>query len=165
MRSIPDPGFAGDDGRADPAVSAALRAYADDPRRGARAALIALQGSRLLVPVVAVAAETEEDDDGLRRESRTDMASVLMTGRDGRTALLAFTGQEALHAWDADARPVPVSVAQAAEAALADGAAALLVDVAGPVMIVVETADLQQLAQGRVLVELSDGYGWARPVR
>ena len=84
------------------------------------------------------------------------MAAVLMTGRDGRTALLAFTGTRA---WTAgtvlrggEARPVPVPARQAAQAALQDQAAALLVDVAGPVLFVVEGEDLESLAAGHRLV-------------
>ena len=52
-RSIPDPGFPDDDGTADPAVTAALSAYASGT--GAYVdALAALQSGRVLVPVVAV---------------------------------------------------------------------------------------------------------------
>lgn len=162
MRDIPDPGFAGDDGRAAPEVRDALGAYAADPTRHA-ATLAVLQAARLLVPVVAVSGELEVDERGLARDKTSDMATVLIRGRDGRSALLAFTGSETLARWDADARPVPVTVARAAEAALQDGAAALLVDVAGPVMLVVETDDLRELARGSVLVPVSDAHGWVRP--
>ena len=43
------------------------------------------------------------------RDKSSDLATVLMRGSDGRLALLAFAGLDALHRWDADARPVPVS--------------------------------------------------------
>ena len=55
-----------------------------------------LQQARLLVPVVAVAGEVEVDEQGLAHDKSSDMATVLLTGRDGRTALLAFTGTESL---------------------------------------------------------------------
>ena len=56
---------------------------------------------------------------------------------------------------------MPVTFRQAARAALQDGAAALLLDVAGPVMFVVEGGDLESLAGGHQLVELRDGrWGW-----
>ena len=77
------------------------------------------------------------------------MATVLMTGRDGRRALLAFTGTEPLRRWNPEARPVPVPVDQAAAAALQDDAAAMLVDVAGPVLFVVETDDLPRSPRDR----------------
>jgi hypothetical protein len=165
VRSIPDPGFAGDDGTTDPEVSAALAAYPTDPGRLHAATLAVLQHSRLLVPVVAVLGEVEHDEQGLARDKTSDMAAVLMQGRDGRTALLAFTGTESLHRWNPEARPVPVPVSKAAEAALQDGASAVLVDVAGPSMFVIEEDDLRALAQGHTLVQVSGRYAWVTPGR
>lgn len=162
MRSIPDPGFAGDDGSVPPRVTAALDAYAADPQGRHHATVAVLQDARLLVPVVAVLGEVEYDERGLAHDKTSDMATVLMRGRDGRMALLAFTGNEPLHRWNPEARPVPVSARQAAEAALHDDAAALLVDVAGPTMLVVEGEDLRSLAEGYRLVETSGGWAWAR---
>ena len=142
MRSIPDPGFAGDVGEADPDLSAALAAYERSGDVDAhRAVLTRLTESRLLVPVVAMLGEMDGD-----HEKTSDMAAVLMKGRDGRTALLAFTSSGSMQAWQPDARPVPVTARQAAQAALQDDASALLVDVAGPVMFVVEEDDLRTLA-------------------
>lgn len=167
MRRIPDPGHAGDDGRVDPEVRRALEAYDAAPEAAethARA-IGALQHTRLLVPVVAVLGEAQIGDDGLARDKSSDMATVLMRGQDGRTALLAFTGTDALTRWDPQARPVPVAAPQAAEAALHDGAAALLVDVAGPYPLVVEGADLRSLAEGYTLMELSGRHAWVRPDR
>jgi len=166
MRSIPDPGFPDDTGEAPAALTAALTAYDADPAALHEATLQVLQDARLLVPVVAVLGEVEHDEAGLAHDKTSDMATVLMRGRDGRTALLAFTGNDALRRWDPQARPVPVPARRAAEAAVQDGAQALVVDVAGPVMFVVETEDLHELAQGHTLVELegvSARYGWLRP--
>jgi hypothetical protein len=169
MRSIPDPGFRGDDGAVAPGVASALAAYdrAGETEAPARhlAALATLQDARLLVPVVAVLGEVELDDQGLAHDKTSDMAAVLMTGRDGRAALLAFTGTTTLDRWDPAARPVPVTAHQAAQAALQDGAAALVLDVAGPVMFVVEGEPLRSLARGHRLVRLGDGgWGWAQGV-
>ncbi|MGH8826476.1 MAG: hypothetical protein ACRDVZ_02530, partial [Jiangellaceae bacterium] len=44
--------------------------------------------------------------------------------------------------------PVPTMTRNAAEAALADGADALVVDLAGPVVFSIEAADLRSLASG-----------------
>ncbi len=165
MRSIPDPGFSGDDGAADPEVAAALAAYDADPDARHDATLAVLQRARLLVPVVAVLGEVEYDEQGLAHDKTSDMATVLMRGRDGRNALLAFTSTETLHRWNPEARPVPVPASTAAEAAVQDEAAAMLVDVAGPVMFVVETDDLRELAQGSTLVEVSGRFGWVTPDR
>lgn len=163
MRTVPDPGFAGDDGRVEPAVAVALAAYDSAPDRLHHATLAVLQDSRVLVPVVALLGEVEYDDDGLARDKTSDMAAVLMTGRDGRRALLAFTGTDALRRWNPEGRPVPVSLPDAARAALGDHADALLVDVAGPVLLAVEADDLRALAEGHRLVAVDDGWGWVRP--
>ncbi len=174
MRSIPDPGFAGDDGGVAPVVTAALAAYDAAPEgRQHTEALAVLQDSRVLVPVIAVLGEVEHDDQGLAHDKTSDMAAVLMAGRDGRTALLAFTGSASLASWSGSraggaARPVPVTLRQAAQAALQDGASALLLDVAGPVLFVVEGEELAALAAGHRLVAVEDGrgrgwgWGWAQ---
>jgi hypothetical protein len=123
----------------------------------------ALQRNRLLVPVVAVLGEVEHDDAGRAHDKTSDMATVLLTGADGRRALLAFTGPAGLARWNPEGRPVPVTLADAARAARQDRADALVVDVAGPVPFVVDGADLAALAGGQVLVRVADGWGWARP--
>lgn len=162
MRTIADPGFAGDDGSVAAEVAAALAAYAGDPSGLHHRTLATLQDSRLLVPVVAVLGEVEYDEHGLAHDKTSDMATVLMRGKDGRLALLAFTGTDPLHRWNPEARPVPVTVRQAAQAAVHDDATALVVDVAGPVMLVVEADDLRSLADGFRLVESAGGWAWAR---
>lgn len=105
-KNIPDPGFSDDDGSADPRLSAALAAWAED-RAAVGPVLDALKGARLLVPVVAVLGEVEEDENGLRREKTSDMAvPTLKAG--SRTALPAFTSTASLARWDPAARPVAV---------------------------------------------------------
>jgi hypothetical protein len=153
------PQFPGDDGAADPAVLAALGAYAAG-RGSEHAALNALAGSRLLVPVVAVLTEesalTEEPargsadgpGSGLRQEKSTEMALPTLVGQDGRAAVLAFTSLDALTRWRPDARPVAVPAARAWQAG-AQEASAVVIDVAGPVPVTVEGARLAALAAGR----------------
>ena len=126
-------------------VAAALAAYASGTG-GHADAVTALRTSRLLVPVVALLGEVEYDERGLAHDKSSDMAAVLLTGADGRMALLAFTGTDALAAWNPEARPVAVPTAVAARAAVQERAAALVVDVAGPVPFVVEGEDLRALA-------------------
>ncbi|HET6562649.1 MAG TPA: SseB family protein [Marmoricola sp.] len=162
MRTIPDPGFAGDDGAATPEVTAALAAYDLDPDHRHAATLAVLQHARLLVPVTAVVGDVEYDERGLAHDKSSDMATVLMQGQDGRMALLAFTGTDALRRWDPAGRPVPVSMRDAARAARHDGADALLLDVAGPVLFVVEGDELAALADGLALAELGERFGWLR---
>lgn len=162
--TLAQPQFPDDDGSAAPAVSAALAAYDADPDAGHQAVLAELQDSRVLVPVVAALGEVEYDEQGLARDKTSEMAAVLITGRDGRTALLGFTSTATMHAWNPQARPVAVSAREAARAALQDGADALLVDLAGPALFAVEGQDLRDLAEGLVLRRVDGGWGWTRPL-
>ena len=134
---------AGDTGEADPAVTAALAAYAAGT--GAEhAVLTAIAAARLLVPVVAVLAEA--NDDGTEKE--TEMALPTLIGNDGRKAVIAFTGTLAIKRWRADARPVPVPAPNLWPAVAVEQAEAVVVDVAGPVPLVIEGARLRALANG-----------------
>ena len=142
--TVAEPKFPGDDGTADPAVRAALAAYAAG-QGSEHAALTALARSRLLVPVVAVLGEADEDGS----EKSTEMALPTLVGRDGRRAVLAFTCLDALKQWRSDARPVPVPAASAWLAGTQDDASAVLIDVAGPVTLAVDGARLAALAAGR----------------
>jgi hypothetical protein len=136
---------AGDTGAADPAAAYALDAW----QRGAgseHAALLALSGARLLVPVVAMLTSADEHT-GAEKES--EMALPTLIGNDGRAAIIAFTGVEALARWRPDARPVATPAARVWQAALAEGNA-VVIDVAGLVPFVVEGARLAALAAGEL---------------
>lgn len=160
-RRLQGSSYVDDTGAADPGLAAALASYAADATgESYPAVLAALATARLLVPVVAVLGEVEHGADGLARDKTSDMATVLLTAPDGRRALLAFTSTDTLAQWDADARPVPVASALAAATAVQEGAAALVVDVAGPRSFTVADADLHRLAAGWRPVRLPDG-GWA----
>jgi hypothetical protein len=121
---------------ANPALLAALDAHANGAG-GAADVLSALAASRLLIPV-------------LEQESRgvSHLESVMITADDGGPAMPAFTSEATLRRWDSRARPVPVPMRSAAEAALASGAGSLVIDVAGPVTFAVDPQDLRSLAAG-----------------
>ena len=169
---------AGDTGGADPAVTAALAAYAAGAATE-HAVLTAVAASRLLVPVVAVLAEANADGtvppapasarsgsgseppapvsappapasahSGSRSEKETEMALPTLIGNDGRKAVIAFTGTDTVRRWRADARQVPVPAARLWPAVAAEQADAVVIDVAGPVPLVVEGARLRALASG-----------------
>ena len=156
-RSIPDPGFADDSGVAEERVRAALAAYRPGEPGSHQTVLTVLQHARLLVPVVAMLGEVEYDEHGHAHDKTSDMATVMVTGADGRQGLLAFTSIASLAAWRADGRPVPVTMRHAAAAAISEQASALLVDLAGPVPFVVEHDDLVNLAEGHTFGRLADG--------
>ena len=138
--------FRGDRGGADPRVSAALAAY-QSGQGSEHAALGALAAARLLVPVIA---EQSHQGQSGKNQGDKDSEMVLPTliGRDGRPAVLAFTGLDALARWRPDARPVPAEADRVWRAAVADGCA-VVIDVAGPVPLAVEGARLTALAAGQ----------------
>lgn len=148
-------GFDDDDGSADPVLAGAL-ASGDHG-----AILAALTKARLLVPVVAMLGEVEYDERGLAHDKTSDMAVALLQGKDGRNALLAFTSTESLARWSPEARPMPAESRLVATAAIQEGAAAIVLDVAGPAPGVLEEEDVQRLAAGLQVVRLEDGgFGW-----
>src|SRR6478735_11907857 len=122
-RTLPDTGFAGDEGIADRRLDSVLAdftvgdATAFDVQR-------VLVDVRLIVPVVAQATEVETDDAGLDHDKSTDMSTVMLVGDDGRKGLLAFGSTARMSEWNSDARPVPVEATKAAAAALDEDAEA-----------------------------------------
>ena len=94
------------------------------------------------------------------------MASVwqrlgeIVGSASGRTGALAFTGLDALLAFDAHARPVPCTLDTVAATAVEVGAHAIVVDVAGPHQLVIDESLIGPLATGNRLIALTDGWGW-----
>jgi type III secretion system (T3SS) SseB-like protein len=111
-----------DVGDPDPALVAAL-ASGDLP-----AIRRELLRARVLVPIVAMGEES----------TGAEMAVPRLVGVDGRDALPVFTSYDALRAWRADPRPVPMSGEQAIAAAMGEGYDAVVVDIAGPITHVVD---------------------------
>jgi hypothetical protein len=163
-RTLAPSPFPGDDGAPRAEVRDALARFAgsnapDDYLR----AVAVLCADRLLVPVVATATRLGGVVGGLASDKEAEMAVVLLQRSDGGTALLGFTGLDALRTWDSRARPVPVTIDKVAETAVAEGAVAVLVDLAGPHPLVLEGEVLDALARGHRLIDLGDGFGWAMP--
>jgi SseB protein N-terminal domain len=157
--------FPGDDGSASAHTREALaQAGREAAPTAYLRAVAALCTDRLLVPVVATATRLGETTGGLVSDKEAEMAVVMLRTPDGRQALVAFTGLDALQAWQPAARPVPVTLDHAAASAQAEGATAVLVDCAGPAALVIEGEVLVALAAGHRLVEIGDGgFGWAVP--
>ncbi len=141
-------------------MAAALAAYAAGAATE-HAVLTAVAASRLLVPVVAVLAEAGADG----TEKETEMALPTLIGNDGRKAVIAFTGTETVRRWRADARPVPVPAPRLWPAVAAEQADAVVIDVAGPVPLVVEGARLRALASGGAAAAPARGPRHPRPGR
>ena len=162
--------FPGDKGEASAVTRRLIAAAATEatPRAYLRA-VAALCGDRLLVPLVATTTRLGETVGGLAADKlasdkEAEMSLVILQVRDGRRALLAFTGLDALQGWQPDARPVPVTLDVAAQAATSEELTVVLIDVAGPHPLVIEGDVLGELAAGHRLVELPDDqFGWIIP--
>jgi hypothetical protein len=141
--------FRDDNGAADPSVTAALAAYYAG-QGSEQDALTALAAARLLVPVVAVSADDPavKGDKAAEGDKNSQMVLPTLIGRDGRPAVLAFTGLDTLARWRSNARPVPAESDRVWRAAVADGCA-VVIDVAGPVPVAVEGTRLAALAAGQ----------------
>jgi SseB protein N-terminal domain len=155
--------FPGDDGAASIRTRQWLQeAATGQSPTGYLRALAELCTDRLLVPVVATVTREGQTIGGLHSDKEAEMAVVLLQTAAGSRALLAFTGQDSLHAWRPDSRPVPVTLDLAAQSAVAEGCSALLIDVAGPHPLAIESDVLTELAAGHRLVEVApEQFGWA----
>ncbi|NKY12112.1 SseB family protein, partial [Cellulomonas hominis] len=145
----PTSAFAGDDGRADPGVAAALAGYGDGT--GTLAGVVAaLAGTRVLVPVLAELDSAETVVVGGHAHTVEKEASagiVALQAPDGRTALPVFSSVAAMSAWRSDARPVPTDVVRAALSAVQEGWELLVLDPGGPVTVLVPRPAVWALAQ------------------
>jgi hypothetical protein len=147
-RELSGTGFDGDTGGADPALVAALA----DPLAEV-ALMAAVSAARLLVPIVAEPVSVDRSGEhtagGLTVEKQTDMAAVTLVAPDGTRALPVFSSMDAITAWDPQARPVPVTAARAAQAAVSERCDVMVVDLAGPRTVALRPSMVWALAQQR----------------
>ncbi len=145
--------FQNDTGQAD----LALRELLGDPETYAaqRAIVESVRTGRLLIAAVQADVPACDDHDGHDHEHEHEhqpgmdrMGTAILTDTSGRRALLCFTGVDSLTTWRADARPVPVTGVEAAQAALQEDCSALLIDVAGPIRYAIAGTGLWALAGG-----------------
>ncbi|HEY3436926.1 MAG TPA: SseB family protein [Actinotalea sp.] len=152
LRSLPPTSaFAGDDGRADPALADALR-----PDGGSLEAVVrALATARVLVPVTAELEQCEVGPRGLAEDKQASAGVAALRAPDGRTALPVFSSVAALAAWSPLARPVPAMGPVAAASARHEGWELMVVDPAGAAVVVPRPA----------VVALAEGRPWEAAVR
>jgi hypothetical protein len=141
-RVLSGAGFENDIGEADPTLMAALADESDDV-----GLLAAVAGARLLVPIVA--APTGGDSADVAPQRSANMAVVTLTSPDGQRALAVFSSLAALLAWDATARPSPVTGADAARAAVSEGCDVLVLDIRSGHPRVLRPSMVWALAQQR----------------
>ena len=147
-RALTGTGFDGDRGEADSNLVAAL----DDPQ-DETGLMYAVAHARLLVPIVAAPSEVDDSSELIVEKfalnSATDMAVVTLTSPDGQRALPVFSSLAALSAWDAAARPSPVTSSRAAQAAVYERCDVMLLDLGSGHEFVLRPSMVWALAQQR----------------
>ncbi len=141
----PNPNAA-DDGRADPALVAALTAF-HAGAAGPEAVVDALREARLLIPLLAEVGDIGLAPDGHRVDKTQELSLVTVEGPDGRPVLPAFTSVDTMRAWNPVARPIPVEARRVALAAGSDGSVIVL-DPASPTRFALRTPALAAIAVG-----------------
>lgn len=162
-----------DRGEADPALRVVLASGYDDGDAYVRA-VSALCTARLILPTVEAPPDAElglskaddpDDPNDLDHDEgdlgHSPRAAVLLRSASGEKAVLAFTGYDALRAWRTDAHPVRCTLDDVAATVLETGASTIVVDVAGPHQLIIESDLIAELARGRRLAALPDGtFAW-----
>jgi hypothetical protein len=145
-RELSGTGFDGDLGEADPDLLLAL-----DDSRDETALMRAVARARLLVPIVAVPApDAHSGEPGEPAAGKTsDMAVVTLTSAGGQRAFPVFSSVATLRAWDATARPSPVTSSRAAQGAVAERCDVVLLDCGSPGECVLRPSMVWALAQQR----------------
>lgn len=143
-RDLSPSGFEADTGAADPV----LRAVLADSNASDSAVMAQVQQARFLVPIVAEAVALDTSGP-LAHDTHVDMAAVTLVAPDGQRALPVFTGLDSLAQWDPQARPVPVTAARMAEAAISEQCDVIVVDVAADRPRVLRASMIWALAQRR----------------
>ena len=91
------------------------------------------------------------------------MAVVTLTSPEGQRALPVFSSIAALARWDATARPVPVTSARAAQAAVSERCDVMLLDLGGEHAQVLRPSMVWALAQERPWLPAHEDPFVARP--
>jgi hypothetical protein len=138
---------AGDDGRPDPRLIEAIRRFRAHEVTQSDV-IEALSGARLLVALLA-----ERGDEGVGAHGRTvdktqELSIVTVAAPDGRRVLPAFTGVDAMVAWNPQARPIPVDARRVALAAAGEGTDLVVLDPTSPTEFAVRRPALRALALG-----------------
>ena len=142
-RQLTGTGFDDDTGEADPTLTEALSSPHDEVTL-----MSVVAAARLLVPIVAEPVSV--DDSGPHTvEKQTDLAAVTLVAPDGTRALPVFSSMASIAAWDPEARPVPVTAARAAQAAVSERCDVIVVDLAGPTTVALRPSMVWALAQQR----------------
>ena len=141
---------AGDDGTTPEAVATALLAFRDGSGTLTDLAA-ALADSRALIPLVTHAGDDFDADHPVMEDKVQELAVVTLAGPNGEKVFPAFTSVDAMRAWNADARPIPIELRRVCLAAAGEGADRVVVN-PGTDQIVIRRPLVWTIAQGQPIV-------------
>lgn len=145
-RSFQTNPHAGDDGSADPALDAALKADRAGGRSAA-AVVDALRSARVLIPLIAEKGQEGVGPTGLTVDKTQELSIVTVAAPDGRAVLPIFSSVAAMTAWDSSARPVPSDGTKAALAAASEQTELIVIDPGSETEFVVRRPAIWAMAQ------------------
>ena len=138
--------FAGDDGKADPALVEAITKL-----QAGEATVVdvvdAFRKARVLIPLLANLGESGEGAHGQTVDKSADLSIVTVETPDQQNGLPVFSSVAAIQAWNPQARPVPHSAVKAALAAAAEGNTRIVLDPASATEFVIRRPAIEAIAR------------------
>jgi len=147
-RSFRENQHSADDGSADPALLAALRAFRAGT--GGQADVVdAYRQARLLIPLLAEKGDEGIGPHGLAVDKTQELSIVTVAAPDGRRVLPVFTSVDAMKRWDAAARPVPADGVRTSISAVDDDTELIVIDPTSDTEFVLRRPAVWAIAQGQ----------------
>lgn len=135
-----------DDGSApEVLVQALARFRAGDG--GEQSVVVAISGSRLLIPLVAALGESGIGEHGRTVDKSAELSIVTVAGPDGRDVLPVFSSVVAMQRWNPRARPVPADAVRVALAAAGEQTDVVVLDPTSATEFVVRRPALWAIAR------------------
>lgn len=103
---------------------------------------------RFLTPLIANLGEAELGPHGQLVDKSADLSIVSVAAPDGSSALPAFSSVAAMHSWNPDSRPVPVSAQKLMLAAATEGNRYVVIDAGSESQLVLRRTVISAIAQG-----------------
>jgi len=138
--------FAGDDGKADPALIESITKL-HEGRSTVVDVVNAFRKARVLIPLLANLGESGEGAHGQTVDKSADLSIVTVETPDQQNGLPVFSSVEAMAAWNPLARPVPHSAVKAALAAAAEGNTRIVLDPGSVTEFVIRRPAIEAIAQ------------------
>jgi hypothetical protein len=138
--------FAGDDGKADPALIEAITKL-QDGNASVVDVVDAFRSARVLIPLLADLGEAGEGAHGQTVDKSADLSIVTVETPDKQNGLPVFSSVATMQAWNPVARPVPHSAVKAALAAAAEGNTRIVLDPGSATEFVIRRPAIEAIAK------------------